>query len=55
MTSNDTRYGNAEHDIWQHTFNNDDYPDCWVLKMKDFIKKLWVNLDYLFRSSYMSV
>ncbi len=29
-----------------------------VLKMqqrKDFIIKLWVNLDYLFRSSYMSV
>ena len=31
MPSNDARYENAEQDIWQHTVNNDDYPDCWAL------------------------
>lgn len=40
MTNNDTRYGNTEHDIWQHTFNNYDYPNCWILKMKDFERKI---------------
>ena len=30
MPSNDPRFPNAEKDIWQHTVNNDDYPNCWV-------------------------
>lgn len=32
MPSNDPRYKNAEQDIWQHTINNNDYPDCWVFE-----------------------
>lgn len=30
MPSFDSRFSNAEDDIWQHTVNNDDYPYCWV-------------------------
>lgn len=36
MPSNDSRYENAERDIWQHTVNNDDYPDCWVFEDERF-------------------
>ena len=36
MPSNDARYENAEQDIWQHTVNNDDYPDCWVFEDERF-------------------
>jgi hypothetical protein len=32
MPSDDSRYQNAEDDIWQHTVNNDDYPYCWVFE-----------------------
>ena len=28
MPSFDSRFANAEQDIWQHTVNNDDYPYC---------------------------
>lgn len=36
MPSLDTRYHNAEEDIWQHTVNNDDYPICWVFEDERF-------------------
>lgn len=36
MSSNDSRYPNAERDIWQHTVNNDDYPYCWVFEDERF-------------------
>ena len=26
MKSHDSRFSNAEEDIWQHTINNQDYP-----------------------------
>jgi DNA-binding cell septation regulator SpoVG len=32
MPSFDSRFSNAEDDIWQHTVNNDDYPYCWVFE-----------------------
>ena len=36
MPSFDSRFANAEQDIWQHTVNNDDYPYCWVFEEKRF-------------------
>lgn len=36
MPSNDSRFENAEQDIWQHTVINDDYPDCWVFEDERF-------------------
>lgn len=36
MPSFDSRFVNAEQDIWQHTVNNDDYPYCWVFEDKRF-------------------
>ena len=36
MPSTDSRYENAEQDIWQHTVNNDDYPYCWVFEDERF-------------------
>lgn len=36
MPSNDSRFENAEQDIWQHTVNNDDYPYCWVFEDSRF-------------------
>lgn len=36
MPSNDSRFENAEQDIWQHTVNNDDYPYCWVFEDERF-------------------
>lgn len=36
MPSNDTRFINAEQDIWQHTVNNDDYSYCWVFEDERF-------------------
>ncbi|MBP3041029.1 hypothetical protein J9303_16300 [Bacillaceae bacterium Marseille-Q3522] len=36
MPSNDSRFANAEQDIWQHTVNNDDYPYCWVFEDERF-------------------
>lgn len=32
MASLDSRFPDAEVDIWQHTVNNDDYPCCWVFE-----------------------
>lgn len=40
MPSTDSRYENAEQDIWQHTVNNDDYPYCWVLKMNGLVYRM---------------
>lgn len=36
MPSYDSRFSNAERDIWQHTINNDDYPYCWVFEDERF-------------------
>ncbi|WP_346889650.1 hypothetical protein [Clostridium sp. UBA1056] len=36
MKSYDSRFENAERDIWQHTVNNDDYPYCWVFEDERF-------------------
>ncbi|MFE4706905.1 hypothetical protein [Peribacillus simplex] len=36
MPSCDSRFSNAEDDIWQHTVNNDDYPYCWVFEDERF-------------------
>ncbi|WP_312699229.1 hypothetical protein [Sedimentibacter sp.] len=36
MPSHDSRYKNAEIDIWKHTVNNDDYPPCWVFEDERF-------------------
>lgn len=36
MRSNDSRFKDAESDIWQHTVNNDDYPFCWVFEDERF-------------------
>lgn len=32
LPSNDSRFENAEGDIWQHTINNDDYEAGWVFE-----------------------
>lgn len=36
MPSLDSRFSDAEGDIWQHTVNNDDYPCCWVFEDERF-------------------
>ena len=36
MPSYDSRFENAEDDIWQHTINNDDYEKGWVFEDKRF-------------------
>ena len=36
ISSNDSRFKDAEGDIWQHTVNNDDYPFCWVFEDERF-------------------
>ncbi len=36
MPSDDSRFENAEQDIWQHTVNNDDYPYCWIFEDERF-------------------
>lgn len=36
MPSDDSRFEDAEGDIWQHTVNNDDYPYCWVFEDERF-------------------
>ena len=46
MPSFDSRFANAEQDIWQHTVNNDDYPYCWVFEDKDSIYKM-VAMKYI--------
>lgn len=30
LPSSDSRFSDAESDIFQHTVNNADYPDCWI-------------------------
>ena len=36
MPSSDSRFPNAERDIWQHTINNDDYDFCWIFEDERF-------------------
>jgi len=36
LPSFDSRFSNAEGDIWQHTVNNEDYPFCWVFEDERF-------------------
>lgn len=36
LPSYDSRYENAESDIWCHTVLNDDYPECWVFEDERF-------------------
>lgn len=36
MPSLDSRFPDAEGDIWQHTVNNNDYPSCWVFEDERF-------------------
>ncbi|WP_425803409.1 hypothetical protein ACHOLT_17870 [Desulfitobacterium sp. Sab5] len=36
MQSFDSRFPDAEGDIWQHTVNNDDYSFCWVFEDERF-------------------
>lgn len=36
LPSFDSRFDNAEGDIWQHTINNNDYEDDWVFEDKRF-------------------
>lgn len=36
MPSLDSRFSDAEGDIWQHTVNNEDYELCWVFKDERF-------------------
>ena len=36
MPSLDSRFSDAESDIWQHTVNNDDYSPCWVFEDERF-------------------
>lgn len=47
MPSYDTRFSNAEDDIYQHTVNNDDYPLCWVFDDDRFPLKNGSDEDYL--------
>lgn len=46
MESLDSRYPNAKGDIWQHTINNDDYPENWVFKDERF--ELFIGEDSKF-------
>lgn len=36
MPSMDSRYQDAEGDIWQHTVNNSDYPSLWIFEDERF-------------------
>ena len=36
MPSYDSRFKDAEQDIWQHTINNNDWDDDWIFKDKRF-------------------
>lgn len=47
MPSYDSRFSNAEEDIWQHTKNNDDYLDCWVFEDDRFELKNGADEIYL--------
>ncbi|MCU9612719.1 hypothetical protein OEV98_03955 [Caldibacillus lycopersici] len=47
MRSLDSRFQDAESDIWQHTVNNDDYPSCWVFEDERFQLKNGSDEKYL--------
>lgn len=47
IPSCDSRYPNAEGDIWQHTVNNDDYSYCWVFEDDRFQLKTGSDEVYL--------
>lgn len=47
MPSLDSRYPDAERDIWQHTINNDDYPSCWVFSDERFMLRNGTDELYL--------
>ncbi len=36
LPSTDSRYSNAENDIWQHRVNNNDWPDNWIFEDERF-------------------
>lgn len=65
MPSFDSRYDNAEQDIWQHRINNDDWADNWVLEDsrfgllsgtdEDFLKFLCESLHPVVRSNQAEV
>lgn len=47
MRSLDSRFSDAEGEIWQHTVNNDDYPYCWVFMDDRFQLKNGTDEIYL--------
>lgn len=47
MPSLDSRYKDAEGDIWQHTINNDDYYPCWVFSDERFMLRNGTDELYL--------
>lgn len=47
LPSYDSRFSNAEGDIWQHTINNDDYPYGWVFEDERFQLKNGDDETYL--------
>ncbi|WP_099157559.1 hypothetical protein [Virgibacillus ndiopensis] len=47
MPSSDSRFSDAEGEIWQHTVNNDDYPYCWVFEDERFQLKNGEDEKYL--------
>lgn len=47
LPSNDSRFDNADGDIWQHTVNNDDYENDWVFDDDRFPIKNGTDEDYL--------
>ncbi|MDF2923888.1 MAG: hypothetical protein K0R57_2802 [Paenibacillaceae bacterium] len=47
MQSLDSRYHNAQDDIWKHTVNNEDYPFCWVFEDERFHLKNGSDETYL--------
>jgi hypothetical protein len=47
IRSSDSRYTNAEKDIWQHIANNDDYEPCWIFNDERFPLKHGFDEEYL--------
>src|SRR5574344_114230 len=47
MISNDSRFENAESDIWQHTENNDDYEFGWIFSDDRFPLKNGSDEEFL--------
>ena len=54
MPSTDSRYPNAEGDIWQHTVNNDDWDRYVLLKENDMNKQMIQIEEELYKSVYLS-